>query len=83
MTVKHKYGKYYESRGSNKKYPQLNDIDAVMALFEAGHCPADAAKILKVPANSLKHLIDNDLTAEERAKIPWKRLNSKRRMELG
>jgi hypothetical protein len=49
-------GKTIHPRGSNKKYSQLDDTDAVFEMCTK-ECPADVARKLGVPYNSLRHLL--------------------------
>lgn len=64
-------GKYIRPRGSNKKYEQLNDLDALFEMLKRD-CPADVARQLGVPYNSVRHLIVTYF-ADKQQEIAWKR----------
>ena len=70
--VKTYQGKKFAVRGSNKLYTQLNDLDFIFNELKS-KCPADLAKELDVPYNSLRYIIVTYFTEEEQEQIAWKR----------
>lgn len=74
--IKKKDGQEFRVRGSNKKYLQLDDLDHLKELLRI-NCPADVAKLLEVPANSVMFTIDRYFTEEEKDNIAWKRKRHK------
>lgn len=72
LSVKKYKGKLIPTRGSNKSYPQLDDLDALLEMLVVD-CPADVARKLGVPANCVRFLIDRWFTEEDKARVNWKR----------
>ena len=67
-----KDGRVFYTRGSNKLYTQLDDLDELLELLKVD-CPADVARAKGVPYNSLRHIIVTYYTEEEQEMINWKR----------
>lgn len=65
-------GEYILKRGSNKLYPQLNDLDALFEMLKL-ECPADVARKLKVPYNCVRYAIVSNFSPEQQAQVAWKR----------
>jgi uncharacterized membrane-anchored protein len=72
VSVKKRGETYFNSRGSNKKYPQLDDIDK-LAVMSLTTCPADIARELNVPPNCVRYMMDKYFTPEQKANSYWKR----------
>lgn len=72
MAKKRFRGKDFIPRGSNRRYEQLNDLDALYERLKA-KSPADVARDLCVPYNSIRFLIDKYFTVEEQMMIRWAR----------
>ncbi len=74
MSVKRKDGKYFLTRNSNHKHSVLDDLDDLkFKLINEGKCPAEVAKELEVPYNSVRYRIMKYFTPEEIELVCWKR----------